>query len=161
MLHTILSPDRVYRYCLERAWLYGVGTVLFVLLNPSTADENHNDNTIRRGICFAQDWGFQRLLVCELFGIRSRDPRVLLKHPDPVGPENDRYLLQAARESDMTVFAWGNWGKVRYRSAAVSKLFAGRDVKCFGMTQQGEPRHPLYVAKNAALIPFYQLGVPI
>lgn len=160
MLATVLSPDRVYRYVLERAWLYGSGTVLFVLLNPSTADENHNDNTIRRGIDFAQSWGFQRLLVCELFGIRSRDPRVLLTHPDPVGPDNDRYLLQAAGESDMTVFAWGNWGSVRGRAAAVSKLFAGIDAKCFCFTKQGQPKHPLYVAKTQPLIPFCQLGVP-
>ena len=151
-MRTTFSPDRRYRYTLARDWMFGQGVVLFVLLNPSTADENHNDPTIRRCISFAQDWGYRGLLVGELFGIRSTDPRVLKSDPDPIGPDNDRFLQAMAQEAALVVFAWGNWGKVRNRSAQVAAMFTG--AKCFGITAQGEPIHPLYQARTAALIPF-------
>jgi hypothetical protein len=154
MTGTVLSADRVYRYALVREWLVGKGTVLFFLLNPSTADEGKNDPTIRRVMGFAKAWGFRKVLVGELFAIRSTDPKVLLTHADPVGPVNDQFLKDLAKEADLVVFAWGNWGKVRGRSESVRNLFDGTAVKCFGMTDQGEPRHPLYLARTAALVPF-------
>ena len=154
MIGTVLSADRVYRYSLAREWLFGQGVVLWVLLNPSTADEAKNDPTIRRVIDFSKRWGFRACLVGELFAIRSTDPKVLKTAQDPVGPDNDRFLQAMAQESDLVVFAWGNWGTVRGRSEAVRKLFNGTAVKCFGLTGQGEPKHPLYVAAKAALVPF-------
>jgi hypothetical protein len=155
-MKTIFSSDRIYRYTLSRFFLDGEGGVLFVLLNPSTADETKNDPTIRRCMGYARRWGFHECLVGELFAIRSKDPAVLMTHPDPVGPDNDKYLKTLAHAADLVVFAWGNWGKVRNRSEAVRKLFEGKPVKCFGKTNQGEPKHPLYLSRTAALVDYWK-----
>jgi hypothetical protein len=141
-----------YRYRLWRTLSQGGARsrVLFVMLNPSTADAVTDDPTLRRCIGFATAWGFARLEVCNLFAYRSSDPRALRTARDPVGPRNDSVLRQAAQKAELTVVAWGTGGALRQRGAYVATtLLAGCALYCVGHTRAGHPRHPLYVPKNA------------
>ncbi len=147
-----LSEDRRYRYSLIRVWDAEKPKVLFIGLNPSSADETEDDATIRRCIGFAKRWGFGAILVGNLFAIRSKDPAVLYETKDPIGPENDVYLAKMAQEASLIVAAWGNNGGYRNRSEEVSALFT--QMKCLGVNKTGEPKHPLYVPSDQALMDF-------
>lgn len=140
----VFSPDRVHRYRLHRWWAAGP-SILFVMLNPSTADELIEDPTIRRCISFAKEWGFGSLEIGNLFAFRSTDPRALRRVRDPVGLENDEWLARLAEAVDQVVVAWGAWGGAAARAAAVLPLL-GPAVLCLGLTEGGHPKHPLYVA---------------
>ncbi len=139
----VLSADRHYRYSLTREWDREKPKVLFIGLNPSTADETEDDATIRRCIGFAKRWGYGAILVGNLFAIRSKSPATIYSAKDPVGPENDAFLLKMASEATLIVAAWGNDGGFRNRSAEVKKLFP--NMMCLGINKTGEPKHPLYV----------------
>src|SRR5690242_6108456 len=106
---TIFSDCRAYRYTLWREWdIFDKNYVMFVGLNPSTADERVDDPTIRRCIDFAKRWGYGALCMTNLFAYRATDPRVMKAFPYPVGPENDKWLVRCAREAGVVVAAWGN-----------------------------------------------------
>lgn len=104
-----LSDDRLYRYGLWRKW-DDRPKVMFIGLNPSTADEVEDDPTIRRCIGFANSWGYGGIVVANLFGFRATDPTALQKATDPIGPENDEWLYRLADEAALVVGAWGNGG---------------------------------------------------
>lgn len=147
------SPDRIYRYSLTResAPLTGQGMVVFIGLNPSTADETQDDPTIRRCIDFARRWGFARLKMLNLFAFRSTDPRGLLNADDPVGPENDCVIAKVIGGSELVVCAWGSFPSDG-RVARVLELVAAPHA--LGLTKNGSPRHPLYVRGDTAPQPF-------
>jgi hypothetical protein len=123
-------------------------------LNPSTADENADDNTIRRCIGFARDWGFSRLLMVNVFAFRATRPVDLMKSDDPVGPENLEWITRARDASQLVLVAWGNHGKWRGRDQEVIGLLPG--AYSLGVTKSGAPRHPLYV--RSAVKPMRYLG---
>lgn len=143
-----LSADGLYRYTLQRCWDEDKPRVFFICLNPSTADAEDDDKTVRRIIGFARDWGFGGVLIGNLFALRSRDPSALYKSADPVGPDNDMYLRQMAEQSELIVAAWGNHGRYLKRSDVVRKMFP---MKCLYVNCTGEPRHPLYVTEDEQL----------
>lgn len=156
----ILSPDRVYRYHLWRAWDDCRPVMAFIMMNPSTADETEDDATIKRCIGFARREGCGGISVRNVFALRATNPNALLVHPDPFGPENEEHLLAAGRASIMTqlVVAWGNrQGGKRldhyYKKASV--ILVGQSPYCLGVTKNGEPRHPLYLANNTPLVRWY------
>ncbi|MBT8114025.1 MAG: DUF1643 domain-containing protein [Arenicella sp.] len=128
---------------LWRNFSAGEGVLLIVGLNPSTADENTNDPTIRRCINFARDWGFRTLLVGNLFSYRATRPEDLRKSDSPVVPENDLWLMQASKMANLTLAAWGNNGLWKTRHRDVAQIL--QSPKCLGLTKTGAPRHPLYV----------------
>lgn len=149
----IFSPCRKYRYALTRVFATLASpqrACLFVMLNPSTADENTDDPTIRRCVGFAESWGYSRLDVVNLFALRATDPAALLVAIDPVGFDNDRYIEFYARGADLIVCAWGAHGVLNGRSLAVTKILhdAGFALKCLGLTASGQPKHPLYIPAN-------------
>jgi hypothetical protein len=144
-----LSTDGRYRYALTRTWNPGGRAILFVGLNPSTADARTDDPTIRRCIGFAQRWQFGTLIVANLYALRSSDPSKLATARDPVGPENDRWLRRLSRHAAVTVVAWGAHPAVRERETTVLDLFDA--PMCLGMTLAGHPRHPLYVRGDTRL----------
>ncbi len=136
----------LYRYSLWRKWSASAPRVAFVMLNPSTADATQDDPTIRRCVQFAKQWGYGSLEVVNLFAYRATHPHKLQQVNDPVGNDNDRTLLIAARRAAMLVMAWGNWGQLHGRDRAVLSLLASaRPAYCLGITQSGQPRHPLYL----------------
>ncbi|MBA2677536.1 MAG: DUF1643 domain-containing protein [Ktedonobacteraceae bacterium] len=139
-----------YRYLLWREWNPDGPRVTFLMLNPSIADVATNDPTLRRCIGFAQTWGFGSLEAVNLFAYRAVSPQVLRGVADPVGLENDHYLLQAAARSACIVVAWGDGGQYHNRDRAVTALLLTHsyDLSCLGYTQSGCPRHPLYIRKG-------------
>lgn len=151
------SDCGAYRYDLVRAW-GPEPKVLWIMLNPSTAAADVDDPTVRRTQTFARAWGYGGVVVCNLFALRSTDPRALYAHPDPEGPENDRTLTRWATSVliGRTVVAWGVHGALDDRGARVAQLLAnvGVDQWCLGTTKAGHPRHPLYVKGGTILRPF-------
>ena len=144
-----------YRYSLWRAWSAYHPRIVFVLLNPSTADEHRNDPTIRRCIGFARAWKFGSVEVVNLFAYRATDARELFKIDDPVGVENDLFLKQAVERCSTVVVGWGSRGTLLGRDRKVLSLLANKkDVLCLGITKDGQPRHPLYVKGDTVLVPF-------
>lgn len=152
--HAVFSPDRVYRYTLWRSWdeLFGKRYVLFIGLNPSTADETTDDPTIRRCIRFAKQWGYSSMCMCNLFAFRATDPRDMKGCQRPIGPDNDGLIVQCARDATLIVAAWGVHGQFMARDLEVLKLID--DVHCLGTTKDGLPKHPLYLAKTCIPIPY-------
>lgn len=147
----VFSEDRRYRYQLQRP---GVRPVLFCLLNPSTADEFKDDPTIRRCRGYSRDWGFDGVIIINAFAWRSTDPNALYDLEDPVGPDNDMWILEAAQRSvGPIVCGWGKHGKLHGRGAAVVKLLrdAGYKPKAFGFNGDGSPKHPLYLKADLQL----------
>lgn len=145
-----------YRYLLWRTWDSAHPRLLWVLLNPSTADGQTDDPTLRRCIGFSRDWQYGGLEIVNLFALRSRQPRDLFTAADPVGSENDQYLAAAAARAQCIVLAWGTHGIYRQRDRAVLALLARQSVQpfhCLDTTQHGHPRHPLYVAQTARPVP--------
>jgi len=138
----LLSPCRSYRYLLWRRWADGP-YLNFIMLNPSTADESEDDATIRRCVERAKRMEFSALSVTNLFAYRSTDPRMLKTVADPVGPDNDKALVDTATGAGMVICAWGNHGEKR--AAAVLKILSGVRVHCLRKTKIGQPEHPLYI----------------
>lgn len=154
----IFSPCRRYRYALTREWATGlVRTAVFIGLNPSTADETEDDPTIRRCIGYAKAWGYGGLCMVNLFALRSTDPRGLYAADDPVGPDNDRYLIGlatgAACMQGIVVAAWGTRGGYKGRDAAVRELLRV-PVHVLRFTKSGHPAHPLYLPKSLTPMPW-------
>lgn len=143
----LFSPCRTFRYQLWREWSDGDGTCTFIMLNPSTADETVNDPTVERCQRRAAMLGFSRLIVVNLFALRSTDPNALYKAADPIGPQNDDAILDAAKRSQMVICAWGKHGGLMKRAAAVRATLSKEGVVAhhLGLTKDGEPKHPLYI----------------
>jgi hypothetical protein len=150
----ILSPCGTYRYTLERWWDRTRKPLVFVLLNPSTADAETDDPTLRRGVGFAKREGAGGLVFVNLFALRSTDPAALRSHADPVGPENDHHLLDQVKRVGRAVLAWGVDGVLLDRDAHVIRLLQGHELLCLGRTKHGHPRHPLYLPAEAPLVQF-------
>lgn len=130
----VISECGKYRYTLSRHWGDGAH-VLFCLLNPSTADANQEDPTLRRGIGFARQWGFDGVVFVNLFAYRATDPADMLAAEDPVGPENDKYILQEAERADFVVMAYGAHGKYKFRDRQVISLLRNFDMRCLERTK--------------------------
>ena len=130
------------------------------MLNPSTADENHDDPTIRRCIYFARRLGYGDLYAVNLYAWRARDPRELGKppHESRIGPANDHFIKRCARGCDLTVVAWGALRGPMRQSRA--KLVNGwlPNPKALGLTKDGHPRHPLTLPRDSRLSDFPGYG---
>jgi hypothetical protein len=158
----VISDCGRYRYWLERDWFDdtdAAGEVTsrtklgFIMLNPSTADARVDDPTIRRCISFAKGFGYGGLVVVNLFALRATKPSALEAVDDPIGPENDRYLLLAASKVSRLVAAWGAHRFAAARANAVGELLP-YSLSCLGMTKTGQPKHPLYLRKDTPLVQF-------
>ncbi|MEO7716268.1 MAG: DUF1643 domain-containing protein [Capsulimonas sp.] len=140
------SADRRYRYSLWRMW-GAEAPLMFVGLNPSTADENEDDNTIRKCRGFARRLGYGGLIMVNLFAYRATDPREMKRAADPIGAENDEKLIAAAGRAGGIIAAWGAHGEHMERCYAVHSLLTsnGFRLQYLALTKDGQPRHPLYL----------------
>lgn len=146
----VLSECGQYRYALKREWDAKKPKVMFVMLNPSTADHKDNDATIRRCIGFAKSWGFGGIIVGNLFAYRSTQPDQLLTCTDPIGPANMLTLQELYTECASVVCAWGNGSIVdkimkmhpNYRPLQNFKM---TDLYYLKLSNSGHPWHPLYL----------------
>lgn len=154
-----------YRWWLRRSWqiwesgehVTGKGVCCFVMLNPSTADGEQDDPTIRRCIGFARSWGYDTLSVRNLFPWRATDPRELFKAETVTGGHRGDTELLAAATADMLVAAWGSsvpFGRDKQALEMFSEHFAAVPIYCLGKTKNGNPRHPLYVRADAKPVSF-------
>ncbi len=177
-----ISADGVYRYVLWREWRGthdpknwrwlggedGAGaehgepkSCLFVMLNPSTADGEVDDPTIRRCIGFAKAWKFERLEVVNLFAYRATKPRDVLRlqnqGTDIIGWQNSEIIGESSRDAGLIVCAWGssveNLDPTRDHAETVRGWLGSKPQFALGFTKDGHPRHPLYAPASATLVP--------
>lgn len=151
-MSAVISQCTQYRYLLERD--KGLFPLVFVMLNPSTADAEIDDPTIRRCKRFASDNGFTGIIVVNLYAFRATKPKDLFLASDPVGPENDFFILNAI-QGHTVCCAWGtNADKKRADEVRQLIIDSGNYPLCLGKTKKGFPRHPLYVKADQPLIAF-------
>lgn len=162
----IISECGRYRYELRRIWDEKLPPYLSIMLNPSTADHERDDPTIRRNINRAQALGFGSLIVCNLGAGRATNPRDWMAMRDPIGPENDHFIESALCETrdrkGVAVAGWGTLGDFMRRDLAV-KTMARRlsvDLYSLGVTFGGHPKHPLYVPRRQDLTMFFRHEQP-
>lgn len=153
----ILSPCGTYRMTLGRD-LGQPGLVgVTVGVNPSTADAEDDDQTIRKDMGFGRLLGWSRLIKVNKFAYRATDVRELAKAVDPIGPDNDRYIEAAFREADVILFAYGPLAKLpkylRRRWLEVARIAdrVGKPVHCLGTAKDGHPRHTLMLPYSTPL----------
>jgi hypothetical protein len=155
-----MSPCGKYRYRLERVLVDGPrragNRVNFIMLNPSTADATHNDPTIIRVQQFARRFGFEELVVTNLFALRATNPAQLRTAEDPCGPDNESHLVLAALESRLVILAWGNSGALGGAGQSVRLLLASLGMtdklsRLGSVTKAGQPRHPLYLPSTTEI----------
>lgn len=145
----LYSDCESYRYRLSRDWGNGP-RIAFILLNPSTASELRNDPTVARCEGRAQRDGYGGFDVLNLFGFRATRPGDLRAAADPVGAVNAETVLEVAGRAATVVCGWGVHGAHLGEGAAMRGLLAARDIPLWhlGLTRDGHPRHPLYVANS-------------
>ena len=151
------SDDRVYRYLLWRIWDRSRLPVAFIGLNPSTADEVKNDPTVTRCIRYAERWGAGGLLMLNIFGFRSTDPKLLYLHLEPIGSGNDEAIRSVMHQASQVICACGTHGKLLDRWKSVHSLLQNEadlirqsgatppPICSLGTNQDGTPKHPLYL----------------
>lgn len=153
-----ISSDGLYRWRLERRW--GEGTsACWIMLNPSTADAEKDDPTIRRIIGFSERWGHCAAIVVNLFPFRAANPREVQRWAENTGhwqptwwPENMLAIKAAIGASVLTICAWGAPGWARYRAKEVLRgLDLRRPLYCLGTNADSSPKHPL--ARGRARVP--------
>ncbi len=162
VVSAIISDCGQYRYTLHRKLPQVVSfnkLCLFIMLNPSTADANLDDPTIRRCIGFAKRESCTELTVVNLFALRATNPKEISAHHSPIGPDNHRHVEHQLERhgGGVIVAAWGAHPAV----AGMSLPFKIRDfgALCLGTTKEGRPRHPLYVRADQPLIPWGSANV--
>jgi hypothetical protein len=121
--------------------------MLWLMLNPSTADEWKLDPTLRRCKAYAERWGFDGMHVRNIFAFRATEPKDMKDAPDPVGPENDWWLTRDLDKFERIVAGWGAHGTFMGRGDRVRDMLtlAGRPPLALRVTKGGMPQHPLYL----------------
>lgn len=149
----LISNCGHYRYRLGRRWNYGL-PVLWIMLNPSTADANIDDRTISRCIGFTRSWGYSALLVGNIFPYRATNPKELAS-VNRWGFDNASHLREMCSDSALIVVAWGANKLVTDLDINIALPRAdNRRLKCLGLTSSGAPLHPLYQKADTALIDY-------
>lgn len=154
--NAILDETRKYRYVLSRQWGDSDNFVNFILLNPSTADESKDDQTIRRCINLTKSWKkYDGFYVTNLFAFRTVSPKILKNTEYPIGKENNKYIKEIANKSKIVIIAWGNDGGYLNRDKDVLQILSGiKPPHCLGLSKKKQPLHPRTVKKTVVPIKF-------
>lgn len=149
-----LSDNGVHRYALWRRLSMGERAVLFVCLNPSTADALSDDPTVRKGVGFARRWGFDWFYMGNLHAYRSTDPKGLkpLSDLEAVGPANQEALTWMAQKAELVIAAWGGNPLKPYARTLANRVLALPHCRVLRFTKDGNPYHPLYVPYETPLL---------
>ncbi len=148
------SPCKKYRYSLERVLSTQPRTIAWIMLNPSTADADKDDPTIRRCMGFSRQWGYGHMLVGNVFALRATSPEEIYKSEDPMGLDNWKHLGEISYRADKTIVAWGNHGSHLNQGLRVLEFLKSEGflVYCLGTTKSGQPKHPLYIPSDCELM---------
>ena len=149
----VISDCGKYRYLLRRSWDSEKPRALFVMLNPSTADANIDDATIRSCIRLSKALGFGSFEVVNIFGYRATDPKELFTAAEPIGPMNERIVSAAVHRCDTVICAWGAHPMAQRKAGfLLGYVRSNRPaVYCLGRTKSGAPKHPLYIKTETPL----------
>ena len=147
----IISRCKIYRYALWRTWDVTLSRVMFICLNPSTADGKVDDPTLLRCMDFAKQWGFGGMQTGNLFAYRSTDPTMLKQVKNPIGPENDKWLHFLSHHAELVIAGWGNDGAFLERDQLVFQNHP--DLHCLKLNKSGQPAHPLYLKRSLKPFP--------
>lgn len=157
----IFSDCDAYRYQLWRQWRPRKPVLVFCMLNPSTATHEISDATITRCVERAKMMDYGELRVVNIFALRATDPKKLYAADDPVGPDNDFYIREAARltgvSGGMMVLGWGQHGGYLSRGDKVFKALRAEQIRPFVLDvtkNGGHPKHPLYISYEKQPIPY-------
>ena len=146
------GEKKEYRYRLDRVWEPKEKFAMFVLMNPSTAEADIDDSTIAKCCRFAQAWGYGGLGVANTFAYRCTDQKRLLDIADPIGPDNDKHIIEMAKKAAIVVFAYGEPHKsLRSRGPALAKLLMEKahvTPYVLSIGKKGTPKHPLYLKET-------------
>ena len=141
-----------FRYRLTRIWDENQPYALFVLMNPSTATPTKDDPTIAKCCRFAKAWGYGGIAVANTFAYRCTDQKRLLEVADPIGPDNNRHIIELAKKAAIVIFAYGKPHKsLRSRGPELARLLIEKaHVKphILSLTADGTPKHPLYLKET-------------
>lgn len=155
----VFSPDRMFRYRLDR--YIGAGEIVAAVfgVNPSTAGEEKNDQTANKWRGFGERLGWRRYIAANPFALVSTDVRGLASAPDPFGPDNARHIAEIVAEADILVPCWGRRSKLpnslrpHLDVLRAVLLGSGKPVMCWGLTACGEPVHPMMLGYSTPLVP--------
>jgi hypothetical protein len=150
----IIDKSGKYRYMLTRQWGAGNNFINFILLNPSTADHQIDDPTVKSCIALTVNNGFDGFYITNLFAFRATQPSDLKKASDPFGPENEKYLKRYNKLCSITIVAWGNHGSFLGGSERVLDIFKRKPLHCLAKNKSGAPKHPLYVRRDTKPVLF-------
>lgn len=156
----VFSPCGLYRLRLDREVQAEGITIVYCGVNGSTATGDAEDQTTMKWRGFTLRNGGRRYIAINPFGYRATDVKELAAVVDPVGDLNAFYVDQALAEADLIVPCWGNSSKVPARlrhhfAAMLDKMRAtGKPIKVFGLTNSGDPKHPLMLGYDTRLIEF-------
>lgn len=155
----LISDDGRYRYWLTRRLSMGERAILFVGLNPSTADASQDDPTIRRCVGYARREGFDWLYMGNIYAYRSTDPKALraLDDLEAVGPDNQEHLKWMTDKADLVVAAWGANPLCCYANTLAGWILSLPHCRVLGQNRDGTPKHPLYLRADA---PFLRASAP-
>lgn len=145
-----ISECGQYRYELRRTWDESRPKVMFIMLNPSTADAEIDDPTIRRCVGFAKSWGYGGILVGNLFAYRATEPKTLLTVNDPIGRDNIEHIMELLKECEKVICAWGNGKLVERVFKKMNKEYKPfaenlKGLYYLELANDGTPKHPLYL----------------
>jgi hypothetical protein len=154
----VFSSSHEFRYALWRIWQQNGAMLLYIGLNPSTANNIKDDPTIRRMVGFAKAWGYGGLYVGNLFSFVSSDPKLL--HGQLGGGATDTALKKMRQLSSTVLVGWGNWGHQAGTRPTEVLAIVGDPVYCLKVTKMGEPSHPLYFCQNSKFIEYVRQEFP-
>jgi hypothetical protein len=144
--NAIFSEDKNYRYVLSRIENPQKEIIMFVGLNPSTANESKNDATITKITKIVRNNGFGGFYMLNLFGIVSAYPEILTKDIVASVGDNDKYLLEYSQKVNKIVFCWGGFKEAKERAEIVKKMFPNKNLCYLHLNKDESPKHPLYCA---------------
>ena len=142
------SIDKKERYSLKREWDKSKNKILYIMLNPSLADDKNDDPTIRRLISFTKKYNYGGFLVGNIFTTITPNPKEIDKSKG-ISDKNFEKLLKLINEVDQIVYAWGD----NIEEPQLLKELV-LNPKCFGKNLNGSPKHPLYLPSETKLINF-------
>lgn len=151
----ILSSCKKHRLKLWREWDSNLPKVMFIMLNPSTADHEQDDPTLIRCIDFAKQWGYGGLYVGNLYSSRATDPGTLLNVSKFSHRDNFKHVINMTNQCQLVVCAWGNYPVIKKLEIPINMFkHLEQNLHCLALSKTGTPKHPLYLKKSLTPIPF-------